>query len=86
VKAYNKREEVFGLPLTDDVALKNVIADFAPFFQLWTTVSEFDTAKQHWLSGQFSQLVASEISESMERWWLDCNALLKKFKVGAGRV
>lgn len=75
------REEVFALPLTDDAAIKNVINDFAPFYQLWTTVSEFDTAKQHWLSGLFSHLKASEITESMERWWIDCSNLTKKFKV-----
>ncbi len=78
------REEVFALPLTDDAAIKNVINDFAPFYQLWTTVSEFDTAKQHWLSGLFIQLKAAEITESMERWWFDCSNLMKKFKVCVG--
>ena len=82
IKGFNRREEIFGISATDHDTLTNIIRDFAPFFQLWTMVSEFDTARGQWLTGPFNHLNASEISSTMERWWRDCIALLKKFKVG----
>ncbi len=81
-----RREEIFGRPVTEHDALSNIIKDFAPFFQLWTMVSEFDTAKQQWLAGPFGQLNAKEIASSVEQWWRDCGNLIKKFRVGGCNV
>ena len=61
--------------------LNSAIRDFAPFHRLWTMCSEFEIAKNRWLTGPFSALDASQVISTVEAWWKDCLQLQKKFKV-----
>ena len=62
---FNARDAVFGFPPTEYALLDELLADFAPYFQLWTMCSDFSQKTLSWLQGPLLDLDAAEIEQKV---------------------
>ncbi len=53
-------------------------ARFDPFFRLWSALSDFNSKKEIWLSGPFTELEAESIEKDVGEWWTLSYRLMKE--------
>ncbi|XP_047204788.1 dynein axonemal heavy chain 1 isoform X4 [Girardinichthys multiradiatus] len=53
---YNARERLLGLPVSNFDCLQNLIKDFRPFEELWTTTSDWLRWNESWLNDPLSSI------------------------------
>ncbi|KAL7746739.1 hypothetical protein RI367_007902 [Sorochytrium milnesiophthora] len=77
---FNSRERLFGMPVTnyDDVA--NLLKDFEPYKQLWTTASDWIKWKSSWFTCPFTELNAEDIEKNITNAWRILFKLVKTFR------
>jgi len=78
-KSYVDREKLLGLEVTDYFELDGMIDDFAPYYQLWHTVIQFQQKELDWLSEPISSLNSTDIETLLDQWFKDVYKMIKAF-------
>ena len=77
---FNMREKVFGFVPTDYIILDKYTQELAPFYKLWTMISDFYNSKNDWLNGDFKVLDSKLIENNMNDWWKYSYKLIKQLE------
>ena len=80
---YNSREALFGLPTTQWQHIKEIKANFEPFYFLWEVASTFNAESERWLNAFIPTLVPRDIDTQVTEWSKKINAVGKKIKEDA---
>ena len=65
-RVYNQREMIVGKEQKDYSALQKMSKDFLPFYTLWTTVKQWKTDYNSWMTGRWEDLKADQLVTSFE--------------------
>ena len=82
-KAFNRKEQLFKLPLTEYADLEMTIISFEPYSKLWRTTSLFVANHNVWTSGPFNELDSKKIESDIRQWYSILHKLEKKLKADA---
>jgi len=78
-QSYTRREQLLGLEVTDYFELDGMIDDFAPYYNLWHMVIEFQRSEISWTNDAISTLDSSKIESQLESWYKDVYKMIKAF-------
>ena len=81
---FNKREAIFGLPMTDYSKLAKIVKNFEPFANLWATAANWKSWQANWLDGPFIELDPEEMEKELANAQRTMFKLVKTFDGVAG--
>jgi dynein heavy chain, axonemal len=76
---FNKRESIFGTPMTDYSQLGKTIKAFEPFANLWNTASNWVNWQRDWLEGPFIKLDPEDMEKELSNASRTMFKLVKQF-------
>ena len=79
VQDFYKKEKIFNQPSGDFAIVSEISEEFIPYYRLWSTIGEFDGARDRWLTGSFKDLNANEIKSQVEDWLNTTFGLISRF-------
>ena len=68
MSSFNKREELFNIPVTDYSELDLIRQDFEPYAALWNMAFVFQSSHSAWLTGNFVDLDGAKMEVSVQQW------------------
>jgi dynein heavy chain len=79
---FNSRERLFDLrPSTKHAKdLAQLIKNFEPYVQLWTTIHQFQRDSVLWMHGPFAELDGERIETDFNHWYKLIQKLQRTFK------
>eukprot|EP00698_Gefionella_okellyi_P019150 TRINITY_DN5834_c0_g2_i1.p1 TRINITY_DN5834_c0_g2~~TRINITY_DN5834_c0_g2_i1.p1 ORF type:complete len:4046 (-),score=1123.04 TRINITY_DN5834_c0_g2_i1:354-12491(-) len=80
----NSREQLLHWATTASSGLTTVIQLFTPYFQMWTTASNFLTKRKAWMDGSFVLLDSGGIEQEVLEWYRVTQRLTRTFKDSEG--
>lgn len=79
-KTFNHREMLVELPDSDYSDISQMNKEFAPFYNLWTTIDLFRKSHKSWLEDDFNELDAAKLEEIVENSFKTLNGTARVFK------
>jgi len=79
-KQYNKNESLTGLEETVYDSIKESVQTFTPFFELWTTIDNWEKCMKSWLNDDFLTINPSVLEETVGDSQRLINKNLKYFR------
>ena len=79
-KQYNKNENLTGLEETSYENIKEMFQQFTPFYDLWTTIDNWQTGMESWVNDDFLSLNPTTLEESVGDAQRTINKNLKIFR------
>ena len=79
-KQYNKNENLTGLEETSYENIKEMNQQFTPFFDLWTTIDNWEANQTTWLNDDFLSIDPTKLEESVGDAQRLINKTLKIFR------
>ncbi|RMC00001.1 hypothetical protein DUI87_23409 [Hirundo rustica rustica] len=77
---YNNRERLFGIKVTDYSGLSKMIKDFQPYYDLWTTVSDWIKWNESWMNDSLLKIEAEELEKNVNDSIKTMQRCVKQFK------
>lgn len=77
VSSFNKREELFNIPVTDYSELDLIRQDFEPYAALWNMAFVFQSSHSAWLTGNFVDLDGAKMEVSVQQWCVLCSRIMR---------
>uniref|UniRef100_A0ABM5FKF8 Dynein axonemal heavy chain 1 isoform X2 n=1 Tax=Pogona vitticeps TaxID=103695 RepID=A0ABM5FKF8_9SAUR len=77
---YNNRERIFGLPVTNYDKLSRMVKDFQPFYDLWTTASDWLRWADSWMNDPLSAIDAEQLEKNVNESFKTMHKCVKQFK------
>ncbi|ETO31148.1 dynein heavy chain 2 [Reticulomyxa filosa] len=78
--AFNRKEKLFKLPITEYGNLEVLSLSFQSFIHLWRTVSMFATNHKLWMNESFLELIPTKMESFLIEWFNELTKLEKLFK------
>ena len=77
----NRREELFGWPLSEHSEMAAMQQLLQPYVDIWGSAAEVSALHPAWLHGKFIELDADEVAEKQRAWsaaimWNMCHSVL----------
>lgn len=79
-QTYNSRERLFGLPITNYDRLQNLVKEFQPFEDLWTTTSNWLRWHESWLNDPLTSIDSEQLDRSVTEAYKTMHKCVKVFK------
>ncbi|XP_068171919.1 dynein axonemal heavy chain 1 [Antennarius striatus] len=76
----NKRQNLFGLPVTNYDRLKKLVKDFQPFKDLWTTASDWLRWQESWLADPLTSIDPEQLERIVTDSQRTIQKCVKQFK------
>ncbi|XP_019331155.1 dynein axonemal heavy chain 1 [Alligator mississippiensis] len=77
---YNNRERIFGMPVTNYDKLSRMVKDFQPYWDLWTTASDWIRWSESWMNDPLSAIEAEQLEKSVNESFKTMHKCVKQFK------
>ncbi|KAJ6667676.1 hypothetical protein lerEdw1_015997 [Lerista edwardsae] len=77
---YNNRERIFGMPVTNYDKLNRMVKDFQPFYDLWTTASDWLRWADSWMHDPLSAIDAEQLEKNVNESFKTMHKCVKHFK------
>ncbi|XP_060621830.2 dynein axonemal heavy chain 1 [Anolis sagrei] len=77
---YNNRERIFGTPVTNYDKLNRMVKDFQPFYDLWTTASDWLRWAESWMHDPLSAIDAEQLEKNVNESFKTMHKCVKQFK------
>nr|XP_034961987.1 dynein heavy chain 1, axonemal isoform X3 [Zootoca vivipara] len=77
---YNNRERIFGVPVTNYDKLSRMVKDFQPFYDLWTTASDWLRWADSWMNDPLSAIDAEQLEKNVNESFKTMHKCVKQFK------
>ncbi|XP_038005283.1 dynein heavy chain 1, axonemal [Motacilla alba alba] len=77
---YNNRERLFGIRVTDYSGLNKMLKDFQPYYDLWTTVSDWIKWNESWMNDSLLKIEAEELEKNVNDSVKTMQRCVKQFK------
>ncbi|XP_048343305.1 LOW QUALITY PROTEIN: dynein axonemal heavy chain 1 [Sphaerodactylus townsendi] len=77
---YNNRERIFGTPVTVYDKLSKMVKDFQPFYDLWTTASDWLRWSESWMNDPLSAIDAEQLEKNVNESFKTMHKCVKQFK------
>ncbi|NWH35887.1 DYH1 protein, partial [Chloropsis hardwickii] len=77
---YNNRERLFGIKVTDYSGLNKMLKDFQPYYDLWTTVSDWIKWNESWMNDSLLKIEAEELEKNVNDSVKTMQRCVKQFK------
>ena len=65
---------------TDYTEIAQTIKEFKPYFEMWTTIDEWNKQHELWLNGSFDDINSSAVEELVERAQKTMTVVLRNFR------
>ncbi|XP_055077981.1 dynein axonemal heavy chain 1 [Periophthalmus magnuspinnatus] len=83
-QTYNNRERLLGLPLTNYDRLHNLVVEFQPYEDLWTTTSNWLRWHESWLNDPLTSVDSEQLERSVTEAYKIMHKCVKLFKDNPG--
>ncbi|NWV36400.1 DYH1 protein, partial [Grantiella picta] len=77
---YNNRERLFGIRVTDYSVLSKMLKEFQPYYDLWTTVSDWIKWNESWMNDSLLKIEAEELEKNVNDSVKTMARCVKQFK------
>ncbi|NXM42418.1 DYH1 protein, partial [Gymnorhina tibicen] len=77
---YNNRERLFGMKVTDYSGLSKMLKEFQPYYDLWTTVSDWIKWNESWMNDSLLKIEAEELEKNVIDSVKTMQRCVKQFK------
>ncbi|EMP33877.1 Dynein heavy chain 1, axonemal [Chelonia mydas] len=77
---YNNRERIFGLPVTNYDKLSRMVKEFQPYWDLWTTASDWIRWSESWMNDPLSAIDAEQLEKNVNESFKTMHKCVKQFK------
>ncbi|XP_037242845.1 dynein heavy chain 1, axonemal [Falco rusticolus] len=77
---YNSRERIFGMKVTNYSKLSRMVKDFQPYYDLWTTVSDWMQWYENWMNDPLVQIEAEQLEKNVSDSFKTMQRCVKQFK------
>ncbi|NWU63519.1 DYH1 protein, partial [Pterocles burchelli] len=77
---YNNRERIFGMKVTNYGELSKMVKDFQPYYDLWTTVSDWMRWHQSWMTDPLMETEAEELEKNVNDSFKTMQRCVRQFK------
>uniref|UniRef100_A0A8C5T8B7 Dynein axonemal heavy chain 1 n=1 Tax=Malurus cyaneus samueli TaxID=2593467 RepID=A0A8C5T8B7_9PASS len=77
---YNNRERLFGIRVTDYSVLSKMLKEFQPYYDLWTTVSDWIKWNESWMNDSLLKIEAEELERNVTDSVKTMQRCVKQFK------
>ncbi|XP_023791251.1 dynein heavy chain 1, axonemal [Cyanistes caeruleus] len=77
---YNNRERLFGIRVTDYSGVSRMIKEFQPYYDLWTTVSDWIKWNESWMNDSLLKIEAEELEKNVNDSVKTMQRCVKQFK------
>ncbi|KAI5937324.1 Dynein heavy chain 1, axonemal [Manis javanica] len=77
---YNNRERIFGLPTTSYDRLTQMVKEFQPYLDLWTTASDWLRWSESWMNDPLSAIDAEQLEKNVTESFKTMHKCVKQFK------
>ena len=79
-KQYNKNESLTSLEETSYENIKEMVQQFTPYYELWTTIDNWETNMKSWLNDDFLSIDPTVLEETVDASARLINKNLKGFR------
>nr|XP_021152153.1 dynein heavy chain 1, axonemal [Columba livia] len=77
---YNNRERIFGMKVTKYSTLSKMVKDFQPYYDLWTTVSDWMQWHNSWMNDPLVELEAEQLEKNVNESSKTMQKCVRQFK------
>ncbi|NWQ64257.1 DYH1 protein, partial [Neopipo cinnamomea] len=77
---YNNRERLFGIKVTDYGVVSKMTKEFQPYYDLWTTVSDWMNWNESWMNDSLVKIEAEELEKNVNDSLKTMQRCVKQFK------
>ncbi|NWZ55127.1 DYH1 protein, partial [Haliaeetus albicilla] len=77
---YNNRERIFGMKVTNYSKLSRMVKDFQPYYDLWTTVSDWMQWHESWMNDPLVEIEADQLEKNVSDSFKTMQRCVKQFK------
>uniref|UniRef100_A0A8B9M6P2 Dynein axonemal heavy chain 1 n=1 Tax=Accipiter nisus TaxID=211598 RepID=A0A8B9M6P2_9AVES len=77
---YNNRERIFGMKVTNYSKLSRMVKDFQPYYDLWTTVSDWMQWHESWMNDPLVEIEAEQLEKNVSDSFKTMQRCVKQFK------
>ncbi|NWT16478.1 DYH1 protein, partial [Vireo altiloquus] len=77
---YNNRERLFGMKVTDYSGLARMLKEFQPYYDLWTTVSDWIKWNESWMNDSLLKIESEELERNVNDSVKTMQRCVKQFK------
>ncbi|NWW95122.1 DYH1 protein, partial [Rhynochetos jubatus] len=77
---YNNREKIFGMKVTNYSKLSRMVKDFQPYYDLWTTVSDWMQWHESWMNDPLMDIEAEQLEKNISDSCKTMQRCVKQFK------
>nr|XP_009665828.1 PREDICTED: dynein heavy chain 1, axonemal [Struthio camelus australis] len=77
---YNNRERIFGMPVTNYSRLSRMVKDFQPYYDLWTTVSDWMRWYDSWMNDPLTEIDAEQLEKNVNESFKTMHRCVRQFK------
>lgn len=68
VKVFNSRESLFEDDVTEYEEMNNIVRNFEPYLNLWSTAKDWIELSEKWMTGRFIDLNAEEVEKLVDQY------------------
>ncbi|XP_025927284.1 dynein heavy chain 1, axonemal [Apteryx rowi] len=76
----NNRERIFGMPVTNYGRLSRMVKDFQPYYDLWTTVSDWMRWYDSWMNDPLTEIDAEQLEKNVNESFKTMHRCVRQFK------
>ncbi|XP_053933024.1 dynein axonemal heavy chain 1 [Cuculus canorus] len=77
---YNNRERIFGMKVTNYNKLSRMVKEFQPYFDLWTSVSDWTQWYNSWIDGPLAEIDTEQLEKNVNDSFKTMQRCVKQFK------
>ncbi|NWX92741.1 DYH1 protein, partial [Nothoprocta pentlandii] len=77
---YNNRERIFGMPVTNYGRLSRMVKEFQPYYDLWTTVSDWMRWYDSWMNDPLTEIDAEQLEKNVNESFKTMHRCVRQFK------
>uniref|UniRef100_A0A8C3K8B9 Dynein axonemal heavy chain 1 n=1 Tax=Calidris pygmaea TaxID=425635 RepID=A0A8C3K8B9_9CHAR len=77
---YNNRERIFGMKVTNYGKVSRMVKDFQPYYDLWTTVSDWMQWYESWMNDPLMKIQADQLEKNVSDSFKTMQRCVKQFK------
>ncbi|XP_071611851.1 dynein axonemal heavy chain 1 [Heliangelus exortis] len=77
---YNNRERIFGMKVTNYSKVSRMVKEFQPYYDLWTTVSDWMEWNESWMNDPLMDIEAEQLEKNITDSFKTMQRCVKQFK------
>ncbi|KAM6325251.1 LOW QUALITY PROTEIN: dynein axonemal heavy chain 1 [Podargus strigoides] len=77
---YNNRERIFGMKVTNYSKLSKMVKEFQPYYDLWTTVSDWTQWHESWMNDPLLDIDAEQLEKNVTDSFKTMQRCVRQFK------